>query len=529
MKYFVFRNQTVEPFLGDKDVAYSGYGDISFVPQDASRYIWFYQIPINSNDEQLASEIEEYINMLQLVVNQINENKDILVFTLVHLFRCCLVGDSVAIDEAVSQFNSDVRRLSKTHKNIHLINFSEFTEKYPVDQLVNWKFYLISQTLLNTKLAKNFSEWFSNVERELELKRKKCLVLDLDNTLWGGILGEDGVEGIKIGGDYPGKAFYYWQQALLELSKTGVILTICSKNNELDVEELWKRNPFMVLRKEHFSAWRINWNDKASNIQELAKELNIGLDSMVFLDDNPAERLLISQTLPMVTVPEFPSKPYELMPFFKQLVTTYFRVYTITDEDRQKTAQYKANAQRAAARSQFVDIEAYLCSLDMRIDIVAANEFNISRIAQMTQKTNQFNLTTHRYTESEVKQLLVENWRIYCISVSDRFGDNGITGTVFFKPMEGHQFEIETLLLSCRILGKGIEQAFLSYCLNLLKQEGVQKILASYLPTAKNIQVADFYDRMGFSLTSIRNECKYYELPLHEEFSIKPYFKIEVK
>jgi len=529
MKYFVFRNQTVEPFLGDKDVAYSGYGDISFVPQDASKYIWFYQIPINTNEEQLASEIGEFFNMLQLVVSQINENKDILVFTLVHLFRCRLVGDSVAVDEAVSQFNSDVRQLSKTHKNVHLIEFSEFAEQYPADQLVNWKFYMISLTLLNTKLAKNFSEWFTHVERELELKRKKCLVLDLDNTLWGGILGEDGADGIKIGGDYPGKAFYYWQQALLELSKTGVILTICSKNNEQDVEELWKHNPFIVLRKEHFSAWRINWNDKASNIQEIAKELNIGLDSMVFLDDNPAERLLVSQTLPMVAVPEFPSKPYELMPFFKHLVTTYFRVYTITDEDRQKTAQYKANAQRAAARSQFVDMEAYLSSLDMRIDIISANEFNISRIAQMTQKTNQFNLTTHRYTESEIKQLLVEKWKIFCISVSDRFGDNGITGVVFFKPMLDKQFEIETFLLSCRILGKGIEQAFLSYCLNLLMQEGVQKIHASYLPTAKNIQVSDFYDRMGFSLTDIRNDSKYYELPLHEAFPIKPYYKIEMK
>ena len=499
------------------------------MPQDASKYIWFYQIPINTNEEQLASEIGEYFNMLQLVVSLLHENKDILVFTLVHLFRCRLVGDSVAVDEAVSQFNSDVRQLSKTHKNLHLIDFSEFTEQYPADQLVNWKFYMISQTLLNTKLAKDFSEWFTYVERELELKRKKCLVLDLDNTLWGGILGEDGADGIKIGGDYPGKAFYYWQQALLELSKTGVILTICSKNNEQDVEELWKHNPFIVLRKEHFSAWRINWNDKASNIQELAKELNIGLDSMVFLDDNPAERLLVSQTLPMITVPEFPSKPYELMPFFKQLVTTYFRVYTITDEDRQKTAQYKANAQRAAARSQFVDMEAYLSSLDMRVDIIAANEFNISRIAQMTQKTNQFNLTTHRYTESEIKQLLVKEWKILCISVSDRFGDNGITGAVFFKPVSDNQFEIETLLLSCRILGKGIEQAFLSYCLNLLKLEGVQKIHASYLPTAKNSQVSDFYDRMGFSLTDIQNECKYYELPLHEAFPIKPYYKIEMK
>lgn len=529
MKYFVFRNQTVEPFLGDKDVEYSGYGDISIVPQDAKRYIWFYQVPFNFNFEQLASEIESYAQLLQLVVNQIDENKDILIFKLVNLFRCRLVGNMLPIEEAVNQFNSNVRQLAKTHKNIRLIDFSEFTERFPEDQLVNWKFYLISQTQLSTKLAKNFSDWFSNVERELELKRKKCLVLDLDNTLWGGILGEDGVEGIKIGGDYPGKAFYYWQLALLELSKTGVILTICSKNNEQDVEELWKRNPYMVLHKEHFSAWRINWNDKASNIQELAAELNIGLDSMVFIDDNPAERMLVSQALPMVAVPEFPVKPYELMPFFKQLVTTYFRIYAITDEDRHKTAQYKANAQRTAARSQFVDIEAYLRSLEMRIAVIPADEFNMSRIAQMTQKTNQFNLTTHRYTESDVKIFRDSGWKIYCISVSDRFGDYGITGAVFFKPKADRQFEIETFLLSCRILGKGIEQAFLSYLLNRLRLEGVMKVYASYSPTAKNNQVADFYDRMGFTYIDTQDGNKNYEIFLSKEISIKPYYKFEVQ
>ena len=214
MKYFVFRNQTVEPFLGDKDIAYSGYGDIGYVPEDACRYIWFYQVPFNINAEQLATEIGDYINMLKLVVSQINENKDLLVFTLVNLFRCRLVGDSMSVDVAVNQFNSDLRQLSKMHKNIHLIDFTDFTEQFPADQLVNWKFYLISQTQLSTKLGKDFSEWFSNIERELELKRKKCLVLDLDNTLWGGILGEDGIEGVKIGGDYPGKAFLYWQQGL---------------------------------------------------------------------------------------------------------------------------------------------------------------------------------------------------------------------------------------------------------------------------------------------------------------------------
>lgn len=205
---------------------------------------------------------------------------------------------------------------------------------------------LFSQMGINPKLASDFSCWFEDRLREISLCRKKCLVLDLDNTLWGGVLGEDGIDGIKIGGDYPGKAFLYFQEGLLELAKRGVILTICSKNNERDVLDLWEKNPFVLLRKEHFSAWRINWRNKADNIRELSEELNIGLDSLVFVDDNPTERELVRQMLPMVEVPEFPKQSYMLPDFLISLSDRYFRVYSVTEEDRRKTEQYKANASR---------------------------------------------------------------------------------------------------------------------------------------------------------------------------------------
>ena len=318
-------------------------------------------------------------------------------------------------------------------------------------------------------------------------------MLDLDNTLWGGVLGEDGISGIKMGGDYPGKAFAFFQKLLLQLSKAGVILTVCSKNNEADVLEAWDKNPFMVLKKEHFAAYRINWTDKATNIKELADELNLGLDSFVFIDDNPTERELIKQMLPMVSVPEFPAQPYELPVFFKMVVEDYFKVYSITEEDKKKTEQYKANAARAQAQHSFTDFGAFLESLDIQITIEAANEFNIPRIAQMTQKTNQFNLTTKRYTDADVKGFLANGWKIWCISVADRFGDNGITGCIIINGDE-----IDTFLLSCRILGKGIEKAFIKKIMTLLKEGGVSSVKAAYLPTAKNAQVADFYDRCGF-------------------------------
>lgn len=359
----------------------------------------------------------------------------------------------------------------------------------------------ISQMGINPKLASDFSCWFEDRLREISLCRKKCLVLDLDNTLWGGVLGEDGIDGIKIGGDYPGKAFLYFQEGLLELAKRGVILTICSKNNERDVLDLWEKNPFVLLRKEHFSAWRINWRNKADNIRELSEELNIGLDSLVFVDDNPTERELVRQMLPMVEVPEFPKQPYMLPDFLISLSDRYFRVYSVTEEDRRKTEQYKANASRTQERKKFVDFDQYLQSLEIEMRIEPISSFNVSRIAQMTHKTNQFNLTTRRYSESDLMGFSSEGWLIYCLSVKDRFGDNGITGAVLLRPIDGG-YEIDSFLLSCRILGKGIEEVFLSGILNILRNRGVKLVKASYIPTAKNMQVSGFYERTDFVLDS---------------------------
>ena len=523
MKYFIFRNQTVEPFFCEEDIGYSGYDDISTIPSDAERFIWFYQVPFNSNSQQLSNEVATYFDKLKLVLAQTG-GREMWVFSLVNLFRCRLVGNETLVDDVIGQFNEGVSQLSHENKNLRIIDFSEFTSTYTAEQLVNWKFYFISQTQLSTKLSKDFALWFSRKEEELALKRKKCLVLDLDNTLWGGILGEDGVAGIKIGGDYPGKAFLYWQQALLELSKTGVILTVCSKNNEPDVMEAWEKNPFMVLGKDNFSAWRINWQDKATNIQELAKELNIGLDSMVFIDDNPTERALIRQMLPSVTVPDFPDKPYGLMTFFQELVNKYFRVYSITEEDREKTKQYKANAMRTAERSKFVDMDSYLESLQIEMTVMPVDEFNLSRIAQMTQKTNQFNLTTQRLTEQDIREQIDRGWEIYCLSVSDKFGDNGITGAIFISP----DHHIDNLLLSCRILGKGIEQAFVSSILNRIRNNGIKEVTAQYVPSKKNGQTSEFYDKLGFKLIS-DSENKNYMLELSDELPIKDFYNIYIK
>ena len=521
MTCFVFRNNTVERFF-PQGYVFSGYDDISVIPNDVDGYVWFYQLPVKMSEAILCEEVHGFSERVSLVLNRVSSSKPFYLFTMDEVFFVPMTS-GIAMKEAVADYNNALFEAQRNHINVHVIDICEFTRQFPNQELTDWKYWFISQMGMNPRLSNSFLGWYEKKLSQIALQRKKCIVLDLDNTLWGGILGEDGIEGIKNSGDYPGKAFHLFQEALKELSKTGVILTICSKNNEEDVMAVLDNNSNMVLAKEDFSSWRINWNDKASNIKEISNELNIGLDSMVFLDDNPSERELIRQTLPMVAVPDFPTQPYELPLFCRALIEQYFRVYSVTQEDKNKAAQYRSNALRAQSQRTFTDMDSFLESLNMQIQIIKANEFNIPRIAQMTQKTNQFNLTTKRYSESDVRTRIESGWDIFCIRVSDKFGDNGISGCII---VNGNV--IDSFLLSCRILGKGIESAFLNTILQLLKDDGKTSISAEYIPTLKNAQVADFYDKSGFSVVSQdKDGKKSYRIDLlAANLCIKPYYSI---
>ena len=522
---FVFRNNTIERFFPE-GYSCSGYDDVSAIPDDADGYVWFYQAPIKFDNGLLADEIRACLQKFLFVLDKIDPKKTVVAFTMDLLYAMPLANSDYRVGEAIAQYNEGLVSAAKRQTNVKAIDLCEFTRQYPVKELMDWKFYFISQTGLNPKLAGEFKAWYAKKLDQLALRRKKCLVLDLDNTLWGGILGEDGAEGIKIGGDYPGNAFLCFQEALLELAKSGVILTVCSKNNEQDVLEVWEKHPHNILKKEHFSAYRIDWKDKATNIKELADELNLGLDSFVFVDDNPAERELVKQMLPEVAVPDFPSQPYELPLFVQSLAEDFFRVYAITDEDLKKTEQYKANAARTESQKQFVDFEAFLKSLDIRLTIESANELNIQRIAQMTQKTNQFNLTTKRYIDADIKSMLADRWKVYCVSVADRFGDSGITGCMMINGNE-----IDSFLMSCRVLGKGIEVAFIKSVLQLLKVEGMETIKARFIPTDKNTQIKDFYERCGFTcvLEDVTGGKEYVADLAKLDLTIKDYYQIKMK
>ncbi|WP_297830212.1 HAD family hydrolase [uncultured Rikenella sp.] len=499
MKYFVFRNMTVERLfqLPGVETTFSGYEDISVIDSAATVYVWCYLPPYKADSRQAAAEIEAYGGMLEMTLQRIGESKDIWGFALCNLFSVSVLSrDPVSV--AIENYNRQLNRLAAADHRVKVLELGDFLNRYPREMWIDWKYYFISQMPVNPRLAGDFQAWFRRQAEAIGLRRKKCLVLDLDNTLWGGVLGEDGIAGVRIGGDYPGNAYLLFQQSILELAQSGVILTICSKNNIEDVRAMWEAHPSNLIRENHLAAMRINWQDKATNIQELAVELNIGLDSIVFIDDNPTERELVRGTLPEVTVPDFPAHPYLLPAFIQDVAEKYFTVYSLTEEDRNKTEQYRIKAQREQEKALFQDFDDYLKNLQIQLSIAEVTPLTLERAAQMTQKTNQFNLTTRRYTVADLESFLSSGAKIFTLNVRDKFGDNGITGLMIVTFDTLQHATIDTLLMSCRVLGKGIETAFVNHILSGLFARGIREITATYIPTAKNSQVADFYARTGF-------------------------------
>jgi len=526
MNFYIYRNFTVENLFSAYDASYSGYSDIALVPEDAKNYVWFYLPSINLNGFELANEVVDFQSRLEYLLTRIPEKKRFLLFTLDCLFEFKGESSSTMVDAAIEAYNAHLYELSRKHLNVKVIDFKSFIVSAS-QGVFDWRFYYISQSLINPKLNASFASWFQKQLDAIDGKRKKCLVLDLDNTLWGGILGEDGLEGIQLGNSYPGKAYYDFQIGLMQAKDSGVILTLCSKNNESDVLEYWEKHPAQVLKQNHIAAYRINWQDKATNIRELAEELNIGLDSMVFIDDNPVERERVKQELPMVSVPDFPKQPYLLPQFLKEIYQEHFQIYQLTAEDNKKTDQYIANAERKVFSQTFKNADEYLASLLMELTVLKGDEYSIPRIAQMTQKTNQFNLTTPRLTEQDVWDFVHAGAMVNCLGVKDRFGDNGITVASIIS-IEDKCASIDAFLLSCRILGRDIEKAYLFYLMNKLQTRGIEIVKALYIPTAKNKQTEKFYESCGFSCIQEENGIKRYQMALESRIEIKPYYKFEI-
>ncbi len=348
---------------------------------------------------------------------------------------------------------------------------------------------------------------FQTIVQAWQGKRAKCLAVDFDETLWGGVVGEDGVQGIVLGDQHEGAAYRDFQMRVREIKALGTILVGVSKNNIADVEALFSTHEQMVLRKKDFADWEVNWREKPVNLRALAARLNIGMDAIVFIDDNPAEQVAMRKLEPAVIVEDFPHDRTLLSSWAQQVYRAYFFCLRATAEDQHKTELCQSNKAREVLRQQAGTVCDYLRNLAIHVRFNRSRACEIPRIAQLTQKTNQFNLTTKRYTEGDLQRMLKapEQWLIYSIFASDRFGANGLVGVVIVS-RNGMDAEIDTFLLSCRVMGRTIEETVLALLENELRNSGVVEVRARYVPTPKNEPCAHFYDDNGYTLLSTEAE-----------------------
>lgn len=385
------------------------------------------------------------------------------------------------------------------------------------------KSWFESKQLCSPALQVALAKEIAHLIGALKNAPKKVLMLDLDNTLWGGVVGDDGMEGIEIGDTSPrGEAFKAFQNYILSLTERGVLLGVCSKNDFENAIEPFRRHPEMVLREEHFVAFKANWKPKAENLIETANELNLGLDSFIFVDDNPAEIEIVRQFAPEVTTVLLDEDPSR---FVRQLQESrLFERFSITGEDARKTEQYKKEVERKSLLESCVDMDSYLESLEMIGTFKKFNRLDLPRIAQLINKSNQFNLTTKRRSESEIEALMADpRCAGFSMRLRDRFGDHGLISVVICCVGEKNVLEIDTWLMSCRVLKRQVEDEVLNEIVRLAKEMKCERIRGFYLPTAKNAMVSDLYSKFGFQCVGEKADQSRFELAVEKFVPIQTY------
>ena len=396
----------------------------------------------------------------------------------------------------IRKINRELRRKAAEYRGVYTLDYNALITKHGCEHWGDERKWLMARLPISARhLIDMAREWIRFIV-PLSGRTAKVLVCDLDNTLWGGVIGEDGMTGIKVGPEYPGATFQALQRALLDLSRKGILLAVCSKNNLDDAMEAIEKHPGMLVRAKHFAAVRINWTDKAQNLREIAQELNVGVDSLAFIDDNPFEREQVRAALPEVTVIDLSKNPMEYASAVRNCAV--FERLTLSSEDQQRSAMYTEQKQRASAEQTFQSKEDFFRYLEQEADLDPVTELTLARVSQLTQKTNQFNLTTRRYTETQIAEMATKpEWNIFSIKVRDRFGDHGLVGVAITHD-ERDQCEVDTFLLSCRVIGRTVETALLAHLAESAAQRGRKQLYGWFLPTKKNAPARDFYEQHGF-------------------------------
>jgi FkbH-like protein len=399
--------------------------------------------------------------------------------------------------ESIRAINRGLAALAREHRGVYLLDYDALVARHGRD---TWgderKWLTVRLPIASANLPHLAAEWMRFLH-PLTGKLAKCIAVDLDNTLWGGVIGEDGMTGIKLSQEFPGAAFQAVQRALQDLSRRGILLAIASKNNPADAMEALSSHAGMILKPRDFAATRINWNDKAQSLRELAVELNIGLDSIAFVDDNPVERQGIRERAPEAIVVELPEDPMRFAQALRDC--PWFERLTLSDEDRKRGEYYAFQRERAKLEAAVGSKEDFYRSLDQVAEIALVTPATLARIAQLTQKTNQFNLTTRRYTEQQIQEMSAcPGWRVWSLKVTDRYADNGLVAVAISHSADS-VCEIDTFLMSCRVIGRTVETALLARIAEDARASGAKHLQGWFLPTKKNAPAQDFYRDHGFN------------------------------
>ncbi len=398
----------------------------------------------------------------------------------------------------VRHLNTGLMDLSQEYPNLFVCDIAGLQSKLGRDFMFAPNVYTNTEMVLSVDALPYVASRIVDIVCAVKGQFKKCLILDLDNTVWGGVIGDDGLEGIQLGhGLGIGKAFTEFQMWVKKLKQRGIIICVASKNDEDTAKEPFEKHPDMVLKLDDIAVFQANWETKVDNIRTIQSILNIGFDSMVFLDDNPFERNMVRENIPGITVPELPENPEDYLEYLYSLNLFETASYSVADKDR--TKQYQVEARRVTLSKTFTNEKDFLKSLDMVCTVSGFTKFNTPRVAQLSQRSNQFNLRTVRYTETDITEM-AENPDVIdiCFSLEDKFGDNGLVAVVIMKPVDAVSLFVDTWFMSCRVLKRGLENFTLNTMVEKAKQAGYMRIVGEYLPTSKNKMVENHYDSLGF-------------------------------
>ena len=481
--------------------------------------------------EQKIALADERINFLASVCeNPALAGKKIIYFNYPEIEDTVFGSYANKVDSSftfqVRKLNYELMHLSQQYQNLFICDIAGLQNKLGRDVMFAANVYTSTEMILSMVALPYVASRVMDIVCAVKGQFKKCLILDLDNTIWGGVIGDDGLEGIQLGhGLGIGKAFTEFQMWVKKLKQRGIIICVASKNNEETAKEPFEKHPDMVLKMDDIAVFQANWETKVDNIRTIQSILNIGFDSMVFLDDNPFERNIVRENIKGITVPELPEDPAEYLEYLYSL--NLFETASYSNLDKDRTKQYQVEAQRVSLSKTFTNEADFLKSLNMVSVVSGFTKFNIPRVAQLSQRSNQFNLRTVRYTDADIEALANDpNVIDLSFTLEDKFGDNGLIAVVVMKPLDKETLFVDTWFMSCRVLKRGMENFTLNTMVYKAKTAGFKKIIGEYLPTSKNKMVVNHYTRLGF-IPLGNTETAQFELNIDDYLPKENYIKIK--